>query len=208
LKSNSGEKTLLASVLMSAPGPLVLGIALFFGRSSTQLADFIRRSTELVAIIISWMIYKNIKRSEDISDLEKSKLEKIANMSIGVTLCLSGATILFVTILSKNSEKGNVIPGLIIAILGVIVNSMFWLRYKKLFKGENNSIYKMQGKLYGAKSLVDCCVAVALLAIVIQPNSIITYFIDIFGSIVVSVYLLWSGISTLTKPHSSIVLKG
>jgi len=193
---------------MSAPGPLVLGIALFFGRSSTQLADFIRRSTELVAIIISWMIYKNIKRSEDISDLEKSKLEKIANMSIGVTLCLSGATILFVTILSKNSEKGNVIPGLIIAILGVIVNSMFWLRYKKLFKGENNSIYKMQGKLYGAKSLVDCCVAVALLAIVIQPNSIITYFIDIFGSIVVSVYLLWSGISTLTKPHSSIVLKG
>ena len=37
MKKNSGERTLLASVLLSSPGPLVLGVALFFGRSSTQL---------------------------------------------------------------------------------------------------------------------------------------------------------------------------
>ena len=44
MKSKSGERTLLASVLMSSPGPIVVGTALFFGRSSTQFADFIRRT--------------------------------------------------------------------------------------------------------------------------------------------------------------------
>ena len=39
----SGERTLLLSVLMSSPGPLVVGLGLLSGRSSTQIADFVRR---------------------------------------------------------------------------------------------------------------------------------------------------------------------
>lgn len=54
----SGERTLLASVVLSSPGPVVVGIGLFLGKSSTQLADFIRRSAELIAIIVSWAIYR------------------------------------------------------------------------------------------------------------------------------------------------------
>jgi len=46
MKSKSGERTLLASVLMSSPDDSC-GTALFFGRSSTQFADFIRRTAEL-----------------------------------------------------------------------------------------------------------------------------------------------------------------
>ena len=38
----SGSRTLLMSVLMSAPGPLIIGLGLLVGRSSTQIADFIR----------------------------------------------------------------------------------------------------------------------------------------------------------------------
>ena len=47
----SGKRTLLLSVLMSAPGPLIIGLGLTVGRSTTQLADFFRRSAELLAII-------------------------------------------------------------------------------------------------------------------------------------------------------------
>ena len=54
----SGSRTLLMSVLMSAPGPLIIGLGLLVGRSSTQIADFIRRSAELLAIIMAFVIYK------------------------------------------------------------------------------------------------------------------------------------------------------
>ena len=54
----SGTRTLLMSVLMSAPGPLVVGLGLMAGRSSTQIADFVRRSAELLAIIMSFVVYQ------------------------------------------------------------------------------------------------------------------------------------------------------
>ena len=56
--TKSGSRTLLMSVLMSAPGPLVVGLGLLSGRSSTQIADFVRRSAELLAIIMSFVVYR------------------------------------------------------------------------------------------------------------------------------------------------------
>ena len=53
----SGARTLLWSVLMSSPGPLVVGLGLLSGRSSTQIADFVRRSAELLAIIMSFIVF-------------------------------------------------------------------------------------------------------------------------------------------------------
>ena len=35
---------------------------------------------------------------------------------------------------SKTEDKGNVIPGLVIAGLGFIANTFFWLKYKKIAK--------------------------------------------------------------------------
>ena len=54
----SGSRTFLMSVLMSAPGPLVVGLGLLAGHSSTQIADFVRRSSELLAIIMAFAVYK------------------------------------------------------------------------------------------------------------------------------------------------------
>lgn len=58
----SGSRTLLLSVLMSAPGPLVVGLGLLAGRSSTQIADFVRRSAELLAIIMAFAVYRMTTR--------------------------------------------------------------------------------------------------------------------------------------------------
>ena len=72
----SGTKTLLWSVLMSSPGPLVVVLGLLSGRSSTQIADFVRRSAELLAIIMSFVVYK-ITTKDGVCDAKrKDKLEK------------------------------------------------------------------------------------------------------------------------------------
>ena len=197
MKTKSGERTLLASIVLSAPGPIVVGVALFFGRSSTQLADFIRRTAELIAIIVSWMVFRILQNKNELDVARKNKLNRTANICVGAAMCLSGPTILFVALFSSNIGNGNVIPGLVIAVLGIIVNSWFWLRYRKLNQKNSNAIFAVQSKLYLAKSFVDACVAIALTTVAIAPGATITRYVDLVGSIIVSVYLIINGIITI-----------
>lgn len=190
----SGQRTLLASVILSAPGPLVVGIGLFFGRSSTQLSDFVRRSAELLAIIVSWVIYGVTTGDTGVDVRRRKRLERVADVSVGAAMLISGVVMLLISVLSTSREKGNVIPGLVIAGLGVVVNTWFWFRYRRLNKRTPNSILAVQSRLYRAKSLVDCAVSAALATVVIAPGSDAAYFMDKAGSIVVASYLIVNGV--------------
>jgi len=200
----SGERTLLASVLLSSPGPIVVGIGLFLGRSSTQLADFIRRSAELAAIIVSWAVYR-VTHKDSRQDPElRQLLERTANYCVGIAMCLGGMAMLIVALVYPSEDKGNVIPGLVIAILGAATNTWFWLRYRKLNKESPNSILAVQSRLYRAKALVDICVTAALLTVAISPGSYAAYVMDMAGSAAVAVYLLVSGAVTLFNKKTDV----
>lgn len=193
----SGSRTLLMSVVMSAPGPLIVGIGMVMGRSSTQLADFVRRSSELLAIIVAYIIYTVTNKDADAG--RKERLERISNRMVGTLMCLSGVSMLFVALFSENTEKGNVIPGLTIAILGVIANSLFWRKYSTLSRQSGNAILAVQSRLYRAKTLVDTCVTVALSSVALFPTSQISYYLDIIGSVIVAIYLIWCGYKTIRE---------
>ncbi|MDR3276556.1 MAG: cation transporter [Treponema sp.] len=182
---------------MSSPGPIVVGIGLLLGRSSTQLADFIRRTAELAAIIISWIVFRITAKAGAEDAAHKARLEGMANLGVGAAMCLSGAVMLLIVFLSPEAEKGNVIPGLVIAILGVSANTWFWLRYRKLDRARPNAILAVQSRLYRAKSLVDACVTLALGVVAIAPASRAAHYMDIGGSVAVAVYLILSGAMTL-----------
>ena len=125
----TGTKTLLWSVIMSAPGPLIIGFGLLVGRSSTQIADFVRRSSELLAIIMAYVVYK-VTTKDGVCDAQrKQKLERFSNLFVGAMMCIGGSLMLLLAFVSENEEKGNVIPGLVIALLGVVANTIFWRKY-------------------------------------------------------------------------------
>lgn len=193
----SGSRTLLWSVLMSAPGPLVVGLGLLAGRSSTQIADFVRRSAELLAIIMSFVVYKLTTKDGACDEVKKAKLERGSNAFVGIMMCIGGSFMIALALMSETGDKGNVIPGLAIALLGVIANTIFWRRYTKLNKAEPNAILAVQARLYRAKSLVDCCVTIALLSVAIAPASQLSVWLDLVGSIIVAAYLIWCGIKTV-----------
>jgi len=197
LNKKSGAKTLLWSVIMSSPGPLVVGLGLLAGRSSTQIADFVRRSAELLAIIMSFVIYKITTKDEVCDEVRKQKLERWSNCFVGAMMGIGGSFMIFLALTSSNTDKGNVIPGLAIALMGVIANSIFWRKYTRLNKAEPNAILKVQARLYRAKTLVDGCVAVALLSVVIAPASQVSYLLDFIGSLIVAAYLIWCGVRTV-----------
>ena len=199
-KEKSGEKTLLLSVIMSAPGPLILGLGLLSGRSTTQIADFVRRNSELLAIIFAYITYKiTMKKPEN-----KENIERFSNQFVGAMMCLGGTLMMLITLFSENTDKGNVIPALIIAIMGVIANTLFWLKYAKINRAEPNPIIAVQSRLYRAKSLVDWCITIALLSVVFMPASPVSYWLDFVGSIIVAAYLVWCGIKTLKEAKNNL----
>ena len=196
MSKRSGSRTLLMSVLMSAPGPLVVGLGLLAGRSSTQLADFFRRSAELLAIIAAFVTYR---LAGDAEPDRKAHLERRSNLLVGALMCLSGALMLALAIFAPSEDKGNVIPGLAIAVMGVIANCIFWRRYARLSRQEGDAILLVQSRLYRAKTLVDGCVTAALTAVLLLPGSPLAARLDTLGSAVVSLYLLWCGIKTVRE---------
>lgn len=199
----SGQKTLLTSVILSSPGPLVLGIGLIFGKSTTQLSDFVRRTAELLAIIMSYVVYKRTHKDLTITDDVKAEMERKTNLFVGIVMCISGSLMILVTLLSKNTDKGNVVPAFSIAFVGLIVNFIFWRKYSSLYKKEGNSILRVQGRLYGAKSLVDSCITASLLSILVLPGTDFSYWFDKVGSVIVAGYLVFCGIKTVKGAQPS-----
>lgn len=244
---SKGERTLLWSLLLSAPGPLVTGFAVVSSRSTTQLADFLRRTTELVAIFVSWWVYRALRRGDaaqgsetDDSDdgmapadeaagkcrligmsgapndgmapadeaaggetdwTEKVRLERLANLCVGGAMLLSGVVMLCIAVFGSawGQDKGNVIPGLTIAFLGLITNTWFWLRYQAMNRERHDSVIAAQSSLYRAKSLVDLCVVTALGAVAVAPLHPVTQYIDVIGSVIVALFLVWNGAGVIRR---------
>ena len=194
---NSGAKTLLWSIIMSSPGPLIVGLGLIAGRSSTQLADFVRRSAELVAIIMSFVVYTLVTKDGVCDEDKKTLMERRSNIFVGSMMCLAGTIMAILAITVNSEDKGNVIPGLAIAVLGVIANSIFWARYARLNKAKANAILAVQSRLYRAKTFVDTSVTIALLSVLIAPKSAASYWLDLIGSMIVAIYLVLCGLQTI-----------
>lgn len=193
----SSSRTLLMSVLMSAQGPLLLGIGLLSGRSATQIADFIRRSAELLALIMAYMIYRLTTKDQSCDENRKAKLEKMSNIFVGTMMCLGGSIMFVLALISSNEDPGNVIPALAIALMGVVANTLFWLKYTRLNRESPNAIIAVQARLYKVKSMVDLCVTIALLSVFIAPASPVSFYLDKIGSAIVALYLAWTGAKTI-----------
>ena len=210
-QSSSREKTLLTALLLSAPGPLATGMALITSHSTTQLADFLRRGVELVAIFISWWVFRQLQRSAKLGKVDQTRLERAAGLSTAGAMACSGVVLLAVALsrLSVFEPGGNVTVGLTIAVLGLVTNGWFWWRYTVLTREQYSAVIAAQQQLYRAKASVDLCVVAALAAVAIAPAHPATHYVDLLGSVMVAIYLLWSGLRSaqthLARPVEAVV---
>ncbi len=188
------QRTLLASLLLSSWAPLATGLAVIISHSVTQIADFIRRTMEFLVLLLSWLVFRYLTRREEPDEETKKKWERVVSLSVAAALGISGLILLLMALFRFQSFRpgGNVIPGLVIAILGFIVNFWFLRRYSALERAGHSPIIAAQHQLYLAKILVDLCVIAALSAVAFMPAHAATKHIDFLGSIAVSIYLLWS----------------
>ena len=201
-EKKSGYRTLLMSVLMSSYGPVILGLGLRIGHSSTQIADFTRRTAELLALIAAFAVYAVTNRRQDMVETQKRALERKGNLFTGIIMCISGLSMLLLSILSEDTDKGNVIPALVIAFLGVVANAIFWRRYTALYQRQGNAILGVQARLYGAKTAVDACVVTALATVLILPGTKASFLLDRIGSLLVALDMIRCGVMTIKEQRN------
>jgi len=92
------------------------------------------------------------------------------------------------------SPTGWLIPGLVIAGMGLLVNGFFWQRDYFLNKKESSPIFEAQWRLYRSKTLIDFCVFFTLMLNLKLEAREWSQYIDFIGSIIISGFLLVSGI--------------
>ena len=189
------EKTMLVAFLLSSPGPLLTGIAALSSQSATQIADFLRRSSELVALFVAWWVFRKMQRDTSTDQIFQNKMSRIANLTVSIAMICSGIAMFIVGVvrLFVFNIGGKVILGLVIAILGLITNSWFWWRYWSMNREIPDSVIEGQRNLYRAKACVDLAVVSALTAVLIAPNHPATQYVDAIGCMIVAFYLLYSG---------------
>jgi divalent metal cation (Fe/Co/Zn/Cd) transporter len=200
----SREKTLLAALLLSLWAPFTTGAAVLMSQSTTQVADFIRRTVELVALFVSWQVFRRIQRSPTLPLAEKARIERFAALSVAAAMGISGLVMLGLAAsrFSSFTPGGNVTLGLVIAVLGLIVNGWFWRRYTRMTREHYNPVIASQRSLYRAKAFVDLCVIAGLSAVAVAPMHPATRAVDLLGSVAVAFYLLWSSYRTY-RPSGS-----
>lgn len=201
------ERTLLVALLLSAWGPFTTGLAVILSRSTTQLADFVRRTADLVALFMSWWLFRYIRRHPELSAARRVQLERRATAAVAGALLITSATmiVLFFSRLSDFTPGGNVWLGLGIAIAGGGVNAFFWRRYSRFLEDRFDAIVHNQVQLYRAKTIVDIVVIAALAAVAWQPAHPVTRIVDLAGSLVVAVYLAMSGIRSIQDARTMVV---
>ena len=193
------ERTLITSLLFSAPGPFITLFAALNSLLATQIADFLRRTAELAASFVSWLVFRKLRRSDSPDKGYTLRLERIADRTVACAMICSGAVLCAVGMLRlfSDMQARTSVLGLVTAALGLVADTIFWIRYARLTKERYSSVLAAQRRLYRTKASVDLCVTVALAAALIAPAHPITKYIDALGSIAVAAYLLASGISGL-----------
>ncbi|NBG88713.1 cation transporter [Isachenkonia alkalipeptolytica] len=192
------ERTLRAAWMISASAPLVTGFAFYQSGSVSVLADFFRRTLELMVLFSNWLIYKKILKSEEgVKEIDTKKLEGYAARGVMGVMAIS-FFVIFLNALRQLQDPqplGEIWAAMIIGILGILVNGSFWWKNRALAKKEASSIFYAQWKLYRAKALMDVTLIIILSSSRIFEAYPLSLYFDPVGSIIMSFFLLYSSYS-------------
>ena len=195
LKQKKG-KVLKAAWIISLGAPVGTGIAYLLGRTNILLADFFRRTAELLALFLAWVVFCKVEKGSNREyNYGYHKLEDLSSLFVGFIMIISFIIVLdnSVNRLIEPEPSGWLIPGLIIASLGVLVNGWFWQHNYRLNKRETTPVFETQWRLYRVKTLIDFFVIITLILDISLSNNLWSIYIDFIGSLVVASILLVSG---------------
>lgn len=186
------ERTLRIAWMLSAWAPLAGGLALYLGPSTILLADLLRRSSELLAMFLSWLVFLRIVRTPGAPPEAFPRLQHTASLAVALVMLLSPLVIAYSAMLRvrEATEVGWIVPGLLLAGAGGAVNGWFWRRNRTLALREPGPLIDSQWRFYRTKTAVDACVMATLLAGAATRDLGLSPWVDAVGSAVIALFML------------------
>ncbi len=192
------ERTLLYSCLLSGWAPLTTGYAALLGKSILLFGDFLRRTGELIGLLLAWHTARRINQGK-IQDSKQVQAAENRSSFIVALIMLFSSLIIGVASIQRfvNPQKTtNIFLGLFVAISGFLVNGYFFLRYTKLNNLKPGPILNSQRRLYYAKMFTDLAILITLILSRTLPAPFSLYM-DPIGSVGITILLFVSGLGTL-----------
>jgi hypothetical protein len=165
------------------------------GANSTQIADLIKRSGDFLTVALAWLVYE-LTILNSIKIRTKIRLEKFIKYFTGISMCLGGLIMIYVAFADSDGAHGNMLPSLFLATTGALIN--IWLCFN--YRSMKNPVLLIQAKLHRTKALLDGGLAAILLTWLLCPHDTVRHYADIVGTVIISLYLIWSGFKILVFP--------
>lgn len=190
--NKKGRKNLFFATLVCVPGPFLLVMGMLGGANTTQIADLIKRSCDLLTEVLAWLIYE-LTLCNFIKNNTKHALEKLVKYFTGASMCISGGVMIYVAVADFGGTHGNMYPSLFLAVTGAVINVILYLNYRSM----NNAVLSIQAKLHKVKALFDIALTAILLVWILCPHGAVREYFNVFGTALISLYMIFSGIRVL-----------
>ncbi|MCX6349975.1 MAG: cation diffusion facilitator family transporter [Candidatus Aureabacteria bacterium] len=218
------EGTSRAAVI--AGGADILGTLLCFllSHSTVILADFLKTALEFLAVLLSWLAIRRIKRgAKHRYDYGLDKLENLSSLLIGLLMVLCLAVIVFSAV--RNLLQPVHIGGFGVALSMVFqvvysaVNGRLFLKSRRAALAESSPIMAAQARLFQIKAASNVFILAALGASTLFAGLSWTVFIDPVASLVIAASILLAALGifkssccdlldrTLEETHQFTILK-
>jgi len=186
------------AVCLSAFAPLATLASMLASASLTQVADFVRRSVELLSTAISYRIVASRTHAT-----RRELRERWATRTVVVSLLVSAFVIATLALVQPISAPGGRVElGLAVAVAGAATNTVFAWRFARLAVQCHDQVMRAQGELYRAKVVVDLAIGVTLTFVLVWPDAHVTLVLDRVAAWCVTGYLTWTARGALLRSRS------
>lgn len=170
------------------------------------LADFVRSVSESFAILISWLSYRGVQRQPEPVDARYVRtVYGRAGMAVAGVMLISAVLILVGAVagLRKPTPVANILAGVVVSAGGLVYNVWFWRRYLAIARQDDGILFGTQWRFYRAKAIANASVLVSLATSSLLSRHIWSAYVDIAGSLAVTVFVLVSGAVSATHALDS-----
>ena len=200
--SANPERGLLIALLFGVIDVVLMGAAAYHSNSLTLLSDWLKETTDLMAIVASYITLLAVKRNANSRfGYGIGKLENLVSLLISLTMIGFSFFILSQAYqhLLRPEHAENTIPGLLLLIIYALIGLWIWWINQQTLKQHDSPIIRQQAAMWRSKAMLDATVAITLLLNLIIPDAEWTAYLDPLASLIGVGFMLhaaWSISST------------
>ncbi len=196
---NNSSNTIKKAALIGILGATISGIVAHTGSCSTMYMDFCRSLIEGITTVISFFVFNYISNN-NVSSQKETELQERIRVITGIVMLVTSVLLATVSIISFSpvAKEGNNLPSLFTTSIVVFINLSIFRNYKKSLKEKFDHIIKAQYTMYRSKIIINTFVLSILVVMTLAPSWNGVAYIDLVGTIIMSVFIFAEGIKNIS----------